>query len=87
MKITEDMIKTFNAQMETEGSIIRVRYIEDINPHCEIILSSFKYVDTFIINPTSEFYDILDRFFQSYNIKLSYNNIKSTFLSKSGWNM
>ena len=51
----------------------------------EITLPSLKYIDSFIINPTNEFYDWLELWFKIKGIELSYNNTRSIIWSKSGW--
>lgn len=85
MKITNEMVDNFN-NLITECSF-KLKFNDEFsNPTCEIVPKNNKYIDSSIINLNNEFYQILENFFKSfYSIELSYNNTRSSFWSKNGW--
>jgi hypothetical protein len=80
--ITQEMIDEFNMFLEVGGSVIRLSaeqaglagYNVSEGLGAQVCLSEMRYVESFILNLNSEFYDILNGFFKKKNIKLSYNN-------------
>ena len=42
-------------------------------------------VDSFIINPTKDFFNWLELWFKTKGIELNYNNDRSIMWSKNGW--
>lgn len=87
MKITEEMTIKLNEELKVMNVPFRFKYANRTgNPHIEITLPSMNYVDTFIINPTKEFYDWLKIWFKTNeNIELDSNNTGSIMWSTTGW--
>jgi hypothetical protein len=87
MKITREMTIELNSELAAMGCSFRYDYIDDErNPKIIITLPSEKYVNSFIINVTREFYDWLELWFKTKGIdELFYNNDGSVIWSKSGW--
>jgi hypothetical protein len=85
MKITREMVMELNNELSNKGCPFRYDYIEERNPQIEITLPSVNYVDSFIINPTREFFDWLELWFKMKGIELNYNNDGSIMWSKGGW--
>lgn len=89
MKITDAMVYELNECLEHKGCPFRYKYndsIVDGNPCMQITLPRMFYVDSFIINPTKEFFEWLEGWFMQYGIELSCNNDGSIIWSKNGWN-
>lgn len=87
MKITLKMVHEFNSILSSDGAVFRIELQDGTsgNPIATIVPANDKYIDSYIINPTDEFYSLLDDFFKEKEIELTYNNTKSTFWSESGW--
>lgn len=88
MKITEEMVMELNNELINKGCPFRYKYDENIsggNPHMIITLPSMSNVDSFIINPTREFFDWLELWFKMKGVELSCNNDGSILWSKNGW--
>ena len=88
MKITREIVMELNNELVNKGCPFRFEYVEAKyfgNPHMKITLPSMSCVDSFIINPTEEFFDWLVLWFQAKGIELSYNNDGSILWSKNGW--
>jgi len=80
-EITIEMIDKFNEHMEICNSIIILSKRENENI-VDITLSSRRFIESFIINPTEEFHDLIINYFkQRYMIDVSFNNVKTTFWS------
>ena len=89
MKITDDMVYELNETLEYKGYSFRYEYNDSIlngNSCMKITLPRMKGVDSFIINPTKEFFEWLEGWFMQYGIELSCNNDGSIIWSKNGWN-
>ena len=87
MKITLKMVHEFNSILSSDGAVFRIELQNGTlnNPIATIVTANDKYIESYIINPSREFYSLLDDFFKEKGIELTYNNTKSTFWSKSGW--
>lgn len=88
MKITIMMVAELNRELAILGCPFRYEYYEPDytdNPHMKIILPSMNCVDSFIINPTKDFFDWLETWFKIKGIELSCNNDGSILWSKNGW--
>lgn len=88
MKITKEMVMELNNELANKGCPFRYEYDETGyagNPHIEIALPSMSCVDSFIINPTKEFFDWLELWFKVKGIELSCNNTGSILWSKNCW--
>lgn len=88
MKISKEMVYQLNNHLKSKGYPFRYKYDESLisgNPHIQITLESTLGVDSFIINPTKEFFEWLEGWFMQYGIELSCNNDGSIIWSKSGW--
>jgi hypothetical protein len=88
MKITNEMVMELNNELAVKGCPFRYEYDEagcSGNTHIKVTLSSMSCIDSFIINPTREFFDWLELWFKVKGIELSYNNDGSILWSKSGW--
>lgn len=55
------------------------------NPKIEVVPVSNIYIDSYIINLTKEYLEILQKFFLERGIELNCNNTGSTFWSKNGF--
>lgn len=89
MKITEEMVMELNTVLANKGCIFRYEYYEPEynlnNPHIRLTLNNMKFVDSFIINPTKEFFEWLYSWFETKGIELSCNNDGSVMWSRNGW--
>jgi len=88
MRITEEMVFRFNNMLLlTEGCSFKLQlnYGVGSNMQCEIVPRSGKFLDSWVLNASKEFYFTLEKFFKSEGIELSYNNDGSIFWSKSGF--
>lgn len=90
MKITKEMVMQLNNELSIKGCPFRYKFvineISGMNPQIEITLPSMSCVDSFIINPTKEFFDWLKTWFKIKGIELNCNNTGSVLWSNSGWN-
>ena len=55
------------------------------NPHIKITLPSMNCVDSFIINPTKEFFNWLELWFRLKGVILGRNNDGGIMWSNNGW--
>ena len=88
MKITREMAIELNNELAVKGCPFRYEYDEakySGNPQISISLPNMNCVDSFIINPTKEFFDWLELWFKTKGIELSCNNTGSVLWSKNGW--
>lgn len=88
MKITQNMIDDFNSVLNGLGCCFRLSLCKantEDNAACNIIVANSLFIDSYIFNLTDDFYQALENYFDKYEIKLSYNNTKSCFWSKNGW--
>ena len=89
MKITREMVEELNLELKRECCPFRYKYDENGfagNPHMKITLPDMSCVDSFIINPTKDFFAWLEVWFENKGIELSCNNDGSIIWSKNGWN-
>ena len=90
MKITRTMVEELNGELENNNCPFRYEYYEPDytnNPHMKITLVSMGYVDSFIINPTREFFEWLKLWFSHKGVELSFNNDGSIMWSRNGWDV
>ena len=60
MKITKEMVMNLNIELAIKGCPFRYKFVDDmIISSMEITLPSMNCVDSFIVNPTKEFFDWL----------------------------
>lgn len=86
MKISKEIVYQLNNELKCRDYPFRYKYDESSdNPHIQITLASTLGVDSFIINPTKDFFEWLQGWFLQYGIELSCNNDGSILWSKSGW--
>lgn len=88
MKITNEMVTELNKELVNKGCPFRYEYDEagyTGNPHMKITLSSMNCIDSFIINPTKEFFDWLELWFKLKGVELGCNNDGSIMWSNNGW--
>ena len=94
VKITENMVTDFNETLKNLNCIFRLKFnredesylgYSEYNPSCAIVPASKTFVSSAIINPTRDFYKILENFFKEREIEITYNNDGSIFWSKNGW--
>ena len=89
MTITDDMVKKFNNLLSGFNCSFKLELSEDINnnnnPIYRIVPTNNFLVESAIINPSREFYVLLEDFFGKYEIALRYNSTKTMFWSKYGW--
>ena len=86
MEITEIMVKVFNQILENLNCSFKLEFndggmVAD-SPVCSIVPSSNLFIESSIINPTKEFYNVLEGFFRKRGVELSYNNDGLSFWSK-----
>lgn len=86
MKITKDMVRELNELLAEVGCIFKFEFCDrEINPVIEVVPKSSAYLDSYVINLTSEFYEVLKEFFAQKGITLACNNTGSTWWSANGW--
>lgn len=88
MKITKEMVVELNNELAIKGCPFRYEFNEREyadNPCIKIVLPSMSWVNSFIINPTKEFFNWLELWFKVKGIELSCNNDGSILWSKNGW--
>ena len=87
MKITQDMVTVFNMELNNMGCSFKLELFDNEckNPMCRIVPKSKMFLDSFILNPTKEFFRYLDSWFAEREIELQHNNDGTIFWSKSGW--
>ena len=88
MKITNEMVTELNKELVNKGCPFRYEYDEagyKGNPHIKIILPSMNCVDSFIINPTKEFFNWLELWFRLKGVILGRNNDGGIMWSNNGW--
>ena len=83
MKITREMVVELNNELAVKGCPFRYKFNDNIiSGTIEITLPNMNCVDSFIINPTREFFDWLKLCFKTkYGIELLCNNTGSTLWS------
>lgn len=81
-EITFEHIHEFNKYLTEKGSILCLRQNGNF-VEIGIIDDIFLDNESQNINPTGEFYDILEHFFLKDGIRIKYNNTASTFWSVS----
>ena len=84
MKITNEVV----TERVNKGCPFRYEYDEagyTRNPHMKITLSSINCIDSFIINPTKDFFDWLELWFKLKGVQLGRNNDGSIMWSNNGW--
>ena len=87
-KITFEMVVDLNERLAILGCPFRYKYDEQGclgNPEIHITLLSTTMVQSFIVNPTEEFFDWLEAWFKTKGIELGCNNDRSIMWSKNGW--
>lgn len=85
--ITDTMLNDFNKIMFDRKSIVRLkRFPGRHNPAIEIVLVDEVFIESFIINMTVEFYEMLIEYFAIYDMQISFNNTMSTFFLKGQLN-
>ena len=87
MRITKEMVMELNNELANKGCPFRYEYDEvecSSNPHMRITLPSMSCVNSFIINPTREFFDWLEVWFKVKGIELGCNNDGSILWSNNG---
>ena len=88
MKITNEMVTELNKELVNKGCPFRYEYDEagyKGNPHIKITLPSMNCVDSFIINPTKEFFNWLELWFRLKGVILGRNNDGGIMWSNNGW--
>lgn len=82
-EITKTMVNKFNDHLKEVNCIFRLeRRTDEIGTaFVHIVLANNKYVSSYIINPTKEFYDLLNDYFLTMGIKLNRNNTGTVFWS------
>ena len=85
MKITKEMVMNLNIELAIKGCPFRYKFVDDmIISSMEIILPSMNCVDSFIVNPTKEFFDFLELWFkEKYKMELNCNNTGSVMWSNN----
>ena len=83
MRITKEIVMELNNELYIKGCPFRYKFSDDmIVSSMEITLSSMSCVDSFIINPTREFFEWLKLWFKTkYDIELISNNTGSILWS------
>ena len=82
-EITQEAVDEFNKMLKYKGcAFCIVQKYEDDSHTFTIGLPSMELVDSLIINPTKEFYNLLEEFFAELDITLSYNNTRNIFWSR-----
>ena len=90
------MVNEINEMLRKENSILTLEWEytesnkdlqeENRNILCNIRLVETKYIDTYIVNPTKEFYTMIENYFTEKGLtRINYNNTKSTFWNLDGY--
>ena len=80
--ITQEMLNEFNDAMKVNGSIIRLQFSKSMPHVVDIVPNSMCFIDSFIINPTDQFFRMTKDYFKEKGVdKLNYNNTGSCFWS------
>jgi len=79
-EISLDTIQEFNSIMQEKGSILRL-YKSAYTIYIKLVEDNYLKMDDQIINPSREFYDHLQKFFNDKNIEIEFNNTHSCFWS------
>lgn len=75
-KITPQMIASFNEMMQDQESIIRIYKAGGNDYAYDIQTLKDRFIrDESMIYPTKEYYEMLENYFKSYGIDLSFNTI------------
>ena len=88
MKITDELVTELNNELSNRGCSFIYKYDEygsSGNPQIKISLPTLTDVDSFIINPSKDFFEWLTIWFKNRGIELSGNADGSIMWSKSGW--
>lgn len=84
MDITRDMVTVLNMQLQSEGCSFKYELIDtDELPKCKLVPSNSKYINSFIVNITTEFQNVLREFFRQRNIEIVFNIDGSAFWSNT----
>ena len=85
MKITEEMVMELNEELRAKGCSFRYLFDAYGNPKIRITLPSMNCVDSFIINPTREFFTWIEQWFKLKGIELCCNADGSILWSENGY--
>lgn len=83
MQITEQMVNDFNITLKNLHCSFKLDFDgRDNVSRCKIVPANSLFIDSSIINPAKEFYDVLKKFFAERGINnLSCNNTGTIFWS------
>lgn len=84
MQITKEMVTEFNLLLLKVGCIFKLEFRSGIVANdMRVVVANDTYIDSAIINPNKEFYDLLETFFKEKGIELNSNNTGDIFWNKS----
>lgn len=84
MNLTKEMVSEFNLLLLKVGCIFKLEFGSGVVANdIRIVVSNDTYIDSIIINPNKEFYDLLEAFFKEKGIELNSNNTGDIFWSKN----
>lgn len=88
MRITQEMINDLNKILNNKGSNIKLKPndISSGNPTYKVSLSEDKFLHSYVLNPSKDFFEFVNDYFMDKGIKVVYNNNGNTFWSHDGWN-
>lgn len=85
MKITKEMVTELNEKLEQERCSFKYDFIPGLNPHIMLVPHNIRFIDSYIINIDKDGRNLVNSFFASKGIELTYNNTGNVAWSKSGW--
>ncbi|MET3505546.1 hypothetical protein [Halalkalibacter oceani] len=80
--ISKEMINEFNNLMEQSGSSIRL-IPNHSSVDIKLVKDRYLNMEDQIINPTTDFYDLLIQFFKNEKVDIYFNNTGSCFWTES----
>ena len=89
-RFTPELIEEFNHILLEQDCSFKLAFVPlpegDSNPSITIVPTNMKYINSYILHLTEEFYSYMEVFFKKRGISsISYNNDGSIFWSSKGW--
>lgn len=84
-EITKEMTEELNLLLLNMGCSFNLKYINNgrIGTVIEIQPVNNKFLDSWILNPSDDFFDFIKAFFKKYDIEITCNNTGHIFWSTS----
>ena len=84
-EITKEMTEELNLLLLKMGCCFNFKYISQgpLSACIEIQLINKKFLNSWILNPSDDFYNFITTFFNNYDIEIKYNNTGTIFWSST----